>query len=198
MALCSSLPFTLNEKEKYREKIIKKSKIINEEEVGDKYPPPTSKSIIGENLTIFDNYYDDEEEITINQSNIYEEPINEALNLPRSIKKDLQEKHDVRHNLWIKIIWNIFSDLFNIKLKEMNLIFDFNDQKLTQSSFNFDDENYEISQHFYALDNIPDLDEKESLIYSFISIHCHNEHMQSLKISHHLNVFNIHDSVFYL
>ena len=50
------------------------------------------------------------------------------------------------HNLWTKIIWSIFCDLFNIKLKDLNLNFDLSEQQLTKSSFNFDDENYEISK----------------------------------------------------
>ena len=180
MALCSSLPFVLSTKDKFRNNIIKKSKILSnideKEDIDDLMYTSNSLLKAGNYLTTFDYLsFDNDEELSDYQSIKYEEPIKDALNLSSTLKIHLQEKHNVRHKLWSKVIWDIFSDLFNIKLSEINLRFDLNDPQLIKFSFDFEDENYEIMKHFYALGNIPDLIEKETLIYSFIIVHIENE-----------------------
>lgn len=190
MALCSAIPFTLSPKDQFRKKVILKAKmLIGKEEDDDDYSSQNSESNSplksGDYRTVFKNNEDDnyEElnkfEINCEESNKfgnqYEKSIKEALNLSTSIKISLQTKYCASSKNWTKIIWDIFIDLFNTKLKEIDLEFDINDKQLIKSWYLFDVENYAISKYFYALYSIPDFDEKESLIYSFMSFHSEDE-----------------------
>ena len=189
MALCSAVPFTLSPTDKFRKRFFsttlnKKGREEEEDravesEYDDYYSPPNSSSTSPIKKTEnYRNEFSDNDDDDFNkppsiQVSKYEEIVHKAFNISETNIYDIQEKYDVRFKKWTEIIWNIFFDIFNKKLKEVNLNFDTNN-KYSKGFYGIDCLNIEnsiIRRYFPQFDILKDLQEKEIWIGRFICLH---------------------------
>ena len=171
MALCSALSFTFSPKDKFKDRVFKKSILLNIEDEDTKdesylQPDSASNSLIKVDNTNYNSS-------PIMQNVLYEKAIQEAFLLSDIDILKIRDKYDVRLKRWGEIIWDIFFDFFNKKLKDINLSFDLNDKYSQESSyFNcFANENKIIMEYLPQLVNLPDLHEKEYWIGRFLNLH---------------------------
>lgn len=103
----------------------------------------------------------------------YKTSVDEALALSEVEIYYIRKRYDVRNKKWTEIIWNIFNDFFNKKLKEINLYFDKNN-KYSQGFACIHclaNENSVIMNHLPQLENMKDFHDKEVWIGRFVSLH---------------------------
>ena len=166
MALCSAIRFTLSPTDRFRKIFYPKSTDIlkkeEEEEINDEdYSPPNSLTNTPVKIGNYRNEFGDDDDI------------NDTLDLSELEIYYLRERYDVRHKKWTEIIWSIFNDFFNKKLKEINLEFDKNN-KYSQGYACIHclaNENSVIMNHLPQLENMKDFHQKEVWIGRFIYLH---------------------------
>ncbi|KAK8848309.1 hypothetical protein M9Y10_019370 [Tritrichomonas musculus] len=200
MALCSAVQFyprscvdkkeemeeEEEEEEEVRRKRRKRKKRLEDDEEEDYYyyyySPPISAS--NSPIKIIRNYRNEfsGDNNNVNAPPSIREPtyvslIDEALNISATEIYNLNEKYDIRRKNWKEIIWSIFYDFFNKKLKEINLNFDINND-YSQGFSGIDclnTENSIIMNYFPQLNYVKDLHEKNICIGCFICLHKENE-----------------------
>ena len=174
MALCSAIKFTLSSTDKFRKR---SSSIIpneNEKEIVDDYYSPVKAGNYRNEFS--DN--DDRNDPVLMKDTKYKTSVDEALALSDVDIYDIRKRYDVRNKKWTEIIWSIFNDFFNKKLKEINLNFDKNN-KYSQGYACIHclaNENLVIMNHLPQLENMKDFHDKEVWIGRFISLHKNYEY----------------------
>ena len=128
-----AIKFNLSPTDKFTKRFYSKSsEILNEKEKEEfDYSSDNSPS---NSIVKSGNYHNkfsdnkDRNNFLLMMDTKYKKSVGESLALSEVEIYNITKEYDVRHKKWTEIIWNIFSVFFNMKLKEINLNFDTNNE----------------------------------------------------------------------